>query len=57
MGCYNDRIALKFDRLFDSAVAEVPAKFQSEYKSLYLNLATLRLHDILQQAVRPRFSD
>ena len=28
-GCYNDHIALKFDRQLDSATAEVQAKFQS----------------------------
>ena len=30
IGCYDGRIALKFDRHLDSALAEVPVKFQSE---------------------------
>ena len=30
IGCYNDCIALKFDKLFDSVAAEVLIKFQSE---------------------------
>ena len=40
---YNDRIALKFDRHLGSAAAEVPVKFQSDWKSLYPNLAASRL--------------
>ena len=34
IGCYSDRIALKFDRHLGSAAAEVHVKFQSDYKSL-----------------------
>ena len=33
IGCYNDRIALKFDRHFDSAAAELPVKFQGGRKT------------------------
>ena len=47
-GCYNDRIALKFDRLLDRAAAEVPVKFQSDWNSLNPNLAASRLHKILR---------
>ena len=47
-GCYNDHIAPKFDRRFGSSVAEVPVKFQSDQKSLNLNLAASRLHEILR---------
>ena len=36
--CYNDRIALKFDRHLDSTAAEMPVKFQSVWKSLNMNL-------------------
>ena len=46
--CQNDRIALKFERHFGSAAAEVPVKFQSDWKSLYMNLAASRLHEILR---------
>ena len=45
---YNNRIALKFDRYFGSAAAEVPVKFQSNWKSLNPNLAASRLHEILR---------
>ena len=48
IGCYNDRIARKFDRHFGSAFAEVPLKFQSDWKSLNVNLVASRLHEILQ---------
>ena len=34
IGCYNDRIALTFDRHFGSTAAEVPVKFQGDWKSL-----------------------
>ena len=34
IGCYNDRIALKFDRHLGGATAEVPVKFQSNWESL-----------------------
>ena len=40
--CYNDRFALKFDRHLGSVAAEVPVKFQSNWKSLNPNLATSR---------------
>ena len=41
-GCFNDRVALKFDRHLDSPAAEVHAKFQSDWKSLNPNLAASR---------------
>ena len=34
IACYNDRMALKFDRHLGSAAAWVPVKFQSNWKSL-----------------------
>ena len=48
IGCYNDRIALTFDRHLDSAATEVPVEFQSYWESLNLNLAASRLHEILR---------
>ena len=48
IGCYNDRIALKFDRHLGSTAAEVPVKFQSNWKSLNMNLAAPRLNEILR---------
>ena len=33
IGCYNDHIALKFDRHLGSAAAEMSVKFQSDWKS------------------------
>ena len=48
IGCYNDRIPLKFDRQLDSGAAELPVKFQSNWKSLNPSLATSRLHEILR---------
>ena len=45
IGCYNDRIVLEFDRHLDSAAAEVPVKFQSDWNSLKTNLAASRLHE------------
>ena len=48
IGCYNYRIALKFDRHFNSATAALPVKFQSVWKSLNPNLAASRLHEILR---------
>ena len=48
IGCCNGRIALKFDRHLGSNAAEVPAKFQSDWKSLNPNLAASRLHEILR---------
>ena len=53
IGCYNDRIALKFDTHLGSAAAELPVKFQSDWKSLSLNLAASRIHEILRQYVLP----
>ena len=48
IGCYNDTITLKLDRLLGSIVAEVPVKFQSDWKSLNPNFGASRLHEILQ---------
>ena len=48
IGCYNDRIALKFDRHLGSGAAEVPVKFQIVWKSLNPNLAASRLREILR---------
>ena len=48
IGCYNDCIALKFDRHLGSAAAEVPVKFQSEWNCKNPNLGAPRLHDILR---------
>ena len=45
---YNDWSALTFDRLLDSAAAEVPVKFQNNWKSLKPNLAAPRFHEILR---------
>ena len=39
---YNDRIALLFDRHLGSAAADVPVKFQSDWKSLNPNLVASR---------------
>ena len=44
IGCYNDCIALKFDRNIDSIAAQVSVKFQRDKKSLNPNLAPSRLH-------------
>ena len=46
--CYNDFIALKFDRHLGSAVAEVAVKFQNDWKCLNLNLTAPWLHEILR---------
>ena len=48
IGCYDDPIALQFDRHLDNAGAEVPIKFHSDWKSLKPNLAASILHEILQ---------
>ena len=53
IGCYNNRSALKFDRHLGSAAAEVPVKFQSDWKSLNPNLAASRLYEILSQQHLP----
>ena len=51
--CYKDRVALKLDRYPDNVAAEVPVKFQSDWKSLNPHLATPMLNGILWQGVRP----
>ena len=43
IGFYNDRIDLKFDRHLGSAAAEVPVKFEIDWKSLNSNLATSKI--------------
>ena len=48
IGCFNDRIAPKFDRHLDGAVTDMPVKFQSERKRLNSNPAASRLHEILR---------
>ena len=48
IGCCNGRIALKFDKYLGSVAADVPVKFQSNWKSLNPNLAASRLHEILR---------
>ena len=53
IGCYNDRIALKFDMHLGSAAAEVPVKLHSDWKSLIPNLAASRLHEVLREDVHP----
>ena len=53
IGCYNGRIALKFDRPIGSATAEASVKSQSDWKSLNPNLAASRLCEILGLDVRP----
>ena len=49
IGCYNDRIALKFDRHLDAVHADVPVKFQSRYnyENLNFNLAASSFHETL----------
>ena len=44
----NDRIAVKCDSHLDSSTAEVPVKFQSDWKSLNPNRAASSLHEILR---------
>ena len=46
IGCYNDCMALKFDRHLSSAATEVPIEFQSDLKSLNSNPAVSRLREI-----------
>ena len=46
--CYNDHIALKFDWHLSSAAAEVPVKFQSDWKNLDPNLVASILYEILR---------
>ena len=45
IGCYNDRIALKFERNLGSSVAKEPVKLRSHGKILNLNLPASKLHD------------
>ena len=53
IGCYNDHIALNFDRHIGSVAAEVPVKFRSDWKNLNPNRAASRIHEILRYDVRP----
>ena len=46
-GCFNGRLAMQFDRHLSSGAAEVPVKFQSDWKSLNPNLAASILREIL----------
>ena len=46
IGCYEVRIAMKFDGHLDSADREVPVNFQSDWNNLNLNLGAPRLHEI-----------
>ena len=48
IGCYNDHITQKYDMHLSSNAADVPVKFQSDLKSLNMNLVALRLHEILR---------
>ena len=48
IGCYNDCLAIKYDTHFDSTVADVPVKFQSDWKSLNPNLTASRLRESLR---------
>ena len=48
IGCYNDRITLKFERHLRSHAGDVPVKFQNELKSLNPTLAASRLYEILR---------
>ena len=48
IGCYNDRIALKFDMHLGSAATEVPVKYKIYWKSLNPNLVASRLYEILR---------
>ena len=53
IGCYNDRIAIKFDRHIGSVAADVPVKFKSDWKRLNPNLVASGHHNILRYYVRP----
>ena len=48
IGCYNDRIILKFDAHLGNAAANVLVKFQNDWKKLKPNVAASRLHEILR---------
>ena len=43
----------EFDRHLGSTAVEMPVQLESDWKNLNLNLATLRLRDILWENVRP----
>ena len=51
--CYNYRFAKNIDRHLGSTAAEVPVKFQSNWKSPNMNPVTSRLHKIMRQDVLP----
>ena len=55
IGCYNDCIALKYDRHLGSAAAEVLGKIHCDSKCLNMNrdFMVSRLHEILRSGVRP----
>ena len=53
IGCYNDRIALKFDKRLGSTAVEMSIKFQSDWTCLNPNLVASRLHEVLPQDARP----
>ena len=48
IGCYDDHVALEFNRRLDSAADEVTVEFQSDWKSLNPNLVASRLREILR---------
>ena len=52
-GCYNTRIALKFDSRLGNSAPDVSVKCQSDWKSVNPNLATSNLREILQPDVCP----
>ena len=49
--CYNDNIALNFDRYVDSAAVEEPVKLQSDWKNLNPNVAVSRLLEVKRPPV------
>ena len=48
IGCYDNRIALKFSTHLGSAADELPVKWQSDCKNLNLYLTVARFHEILR---------
>ena len=46
IGCYDDRIAVKFGRHLGSAAADVPVKFHCDWKRINIYHAASRLHEI-----------
>ena len=48
IGCYSDCISLKFGSHLGSGAAEMPVKFQCDWKSLNPNLTASRLREILR---------